>query len=112
MNLMKALRMKRVNCGSTTMYEGRPFWNVRAHIIRLGNAKWRAVIEDKNDDAPAATVFDTFKLRRHALTFIANYGGRMTTTTNILNPKAGEIPIALSLKGGCCDPGTETYHCM
>lgn len=33
-------------------------------------------------------------------------------TYNILNPKAGPIMIKRSQKGGCCDPGTERYHCM
>lgn len=33
-------------------------------------------------------------------------------TVNILNPKAGPIKIRRSQKGGCCDPGTERYHCM
>ena len=36
----------------------------------------------------------------------------MVETYNILNPKAGPIMIRKSQKGGCCDPGTERYHCM
>jgi len=36
----------------------------------------------------------------------------MVETVNILNPAAGPIMIRKSEKGGCCDPGTERYHCM
>lgn len=36
----------------------------------------------------------------------------MVETYNILNPGAGPIMIRKSQKGGCCDPGTERYHCM
>jgi len=36
----------------------------------------------------------------------------MVETVNILNPSAGPIMIPKSQKGGCCDPGTERYHCM
>jgi hypothetical protein len=40
------------------------------------------------------------------------WGNEPVMTSNILNPAAGEFPIARKAKGGCCDPGTETYHCM
>ena len=33
-------------------------------------------------------------------------------TRNMLNPKAGFIDIDAAGFGGCCDPGTERYHCM
>lgn len=36
----------------------------------------------------------------------------MVETRNILNPDAGPIMIRISQRGGCCDPGTETYHSM
>jgi len=36
----------------------------------------------------------------------------MVETINILNPSAGPIMIRKSEQGGCCDPGTERYHCM
>lgn len=36
----------------------------------------------------------------------------MTTTYNMLDPTRKPIPIRMSDKGGCCDPATETYHCM
>lgn len=32
-------------------------------------------------------------------------------TRNILNPSAGEFDIPVNTPA-CCDPGTETYHCM
>ena len=36
----------------------------------------------------------------------------MVETYNMLNPEAGVVMIEAHLKGGCCDPATETYHCM
>jgi hypothetical protein len=33
-------------------------------------------------------------------------------TRNMLNPTAGFIDIPASDFGGCCDVGTERYHCM
>jgi len=33
-------------------------------------------------------------------------------TRNMLNPKAGYVDIRASEFGGCCDVGTERYHCM
>jgi len=33
-------------------------------------------------------------------------------TTNILGDKGNVVMIRKSLKGSCCDPGTESYHCM
>lgn len=48
-----------------------------------------------------------------ALNWIYNvWGNEPVMTRNILNPAAGEFPIARKDYGGCCDPGTERYHCM
>lgn len=33
-------------------------------------------------------------------------------TTNIMNPRAGKLPISWGSYGGCTDPGTERYHTM
>jgi len=33
-------------------------------------------------------------------------------TYNMLDPTHKPIKIRLADKGGCCDPATETYHCM
>ena len=33
-------------------------------------------------------------------------------TRNLLNPEAGPIKISAADRGGCCDPGTETYWSM
>lgn len=33
-------------------------------------------------------------------------------TYNMLDPQRRPIKIRKSLKGGCCDPATETYHAM
>ena len=39
-------------------------------------------------------------------------GDTLVETRNLLNPDAGPIMIRRSQKGGCCDPGTETYWSM
>ena len=31
---------------------------------------------------------------------------------NMLNPKAGLFPIGARDFGSCCDPSSESYHCM
>ncbi len=49
---------------------------------------------------------------RECVALLEQLGNIEVYTTNILNPKAGRFPIKLSQKGGCCDPGTETYHQM
>ena len=36
----------------------------------------------------------------------------LVETYNMLNPDAGPVMIKAYLKGTCCDPATETYHCM
>lgn len=36
----------------------------------------------------------------------------MTTTYNMMDPERKPIAIRKSQLGGCCDPATETYHCM
>ena len=33
-------------------------------------------------------------------------------TLGLTPPQAEKCMIKASLKGGCCDPGTERYHCM
>ena len=69
MNLMKTLKMEPVACGHITMYEGRLLPGVIARIVKLAADQWRAVIEDNNDPA----IYNTFELRRDALTFINEY---------------------------------------
>jgi hypothetical protein len=70
MNLMKELKMAPVYCGGLTMYEGKPSPGIIAHLVRLRNYEWRAVVENRNNGAPAAIVYNTFALRRNALIFI------------------------------------------
>ena len=36
----------------------------------------------------------------------------LVSTYNMLDPERRVIMIRKSLKGGCCDPATETYHSM
>lgn len=36
----------------------------------------------------------------------------LVDTYNMLDPERKPIKIPLSQKGGCCDPATESYHCM
>jgi hypothetical protein len=53
------------------------------------------------------------KTMEAAMYWVANvWGEEPVMTRNILNPAGGEFPIARKQKGGCCDPGTELYHCM
>lgn len=39
-----------------------------------------------------------------------NHIDHMVETVNIMT--GGKCMIRASEKGGCCDPGTERYHCM
>lgn len=36
----------------------------------------------------------------------------LVDTYNMLDPERKPLKIRLSQKGGCCDPATESYHCM
>lgn len=45
--------------------------------------------------------------------WVANvWGNEPVPTENLLNPKAGRLMIARKDRGGCTDPGTETYWSM
>ena len=113
MSLMKALRMKRIEPG---LYRGRPYWGVTAEIRKAAGVTrftWYLIMERKDaDDKVVDVINGVFRTIADALKRIDDYGETKVKTTNILNPEAGEFDIALSLKGGCCDPGTERYHCM
>ena len=37
------------------------------------------------------------------------WGNEQVDTSNLLNPSAGVLKISRKHRGGCCDPGTETY---
>ncbi len=111
--MMKALRMKRIKPG---LYRGRPFWGTTAEIRKAKDVKcftWYLVIEEKDNDGKVINVANgVFRTIADALLRIDLYGQKKVKTRNILNPDGGEFDIPLSLKGGCCDPGTERYHCM
>lgn len=131
----KTLHLKRKGQG---LYEGRPYWNVTATIMRSvdqiqkGIYPWKLTITEQTD---TETVRDDSSPRisstpgiyerstkivtthhadslKECLRLLDQYGDKKVLTTNILNPKAGSFPIKLRDKGGCCDPGTERYHCM
>lgn len=115
--LRRALRIKNTlqeNSAGGTSYVGHPFWNCKVTIDHDPKKKnWLCILDDANtgnDKGPG--LWSRYRTLTDALRAVDTYGGRMVTTTNMLNPAAGEIPINLASKGGCCDPATETYHCM
>lgn len=61
---------------------------------------------------PRPVAGKVFRTQREALTALDKWGDEPVMTYNMLNREAGEFPIARRQKGGCCDPATETYHCM
>ena len=68
-------------------------------------------------DTPAAdpppVADDPMAAMDAAMLWVDNvWGNEPVMTRNILNPAGGEFPIARKQYGGCCDPGTELYHCM
>lgn len=98
---------KLADSGPVPVYRARPFWGVEARITRVG-ASW--FISIKVDGEMVAT--RSYDTREAAAESVGPYGKMEVMTRNILNPEAGEFPIARSEKGGCTDPGTERYHCM
>jgi len=66
MSLMKELKMVPAAGGGHTMYEGRLFPGIIAHLIKLKGGR-RAGYEDRN---AGTTVYNTFCLRKNALIFI------------------------------------------
>jgi len=85
---------------------GRPYWGVEVEISKDGK-QWTMVmiVDDEIFEIKSVT-------RKALLTAIYDTGADEVMTCNILNPDAGEFPIARASKGGCCDPATETYHSM
>ena len=61
---------------------------------------------------PRTVAGRSFNTQREALAELDKWGDEPVMTYNMLNREAGEFPIARRQKGGCCDPSTETYHCM
>ena len=108
--MRKQLKIKRIKNEHGTAYIGRPFWEIEVRIQKIGSGEcpWRLQVWD--EDGERMPTFFTSLTR--ALEAVQKIGGEMTTTRNILNPGAGRLPIQRSAKGGCCDPGTETYHSM
>lgn len=103
-SLFKRLKL-RTRDGITT---GRPFAGVSVDsLYRQPSGEWRAVCTV--DDRRVVYVGNT---RETVLKLIAAHGRDIKMTRNILNPDAGEIEIERAAWGGCCDPGTERYHCM
>jgi hypothetical protein len=108
-SLQKQLKIRRIKNERGTAYIGRPFWSIEVRIQRVGGeCPWQLQVWDEHGARPM--VWYTSLTR--ALEAVQKIGREKTTTRNILNPGAGEIEIERSAKGGCCDPGTETYHSM
>lgn len=76
-------------------------------IIRLkqGPYKWVVKVDD-------VTKLYTETLNQ-AMFWVDNvWGNEPVETYNLLNKQAGPLKIARKNRGGCCDPGTETYWSM
>ena len=109
--LFSRLGFKPVNTGSNNRaWEARPFYGIHAIIVKHPQTKWIALVTVA--DNPVDSRAERFKTRTEAAKFVSGFGDGMVMTRNILNRDAGEFPIARRDKGGCTDPGTETYHCM
>jgi hypothetical protein len=109
-SLQKQLKIHRIKNERGTAYIGRPFWSIEVRIQKVDSSEcpWRLQVWDENGKR-SPTFFTSLQ---RALEAVQKIGREKTTTRNILNPGAGEIEIERSAKGGCCDPGTETYHSM
>jgi hypothetical protein len=92
------------------LYEGWLYGSQVAVERGFGGYRIRIYEETEKQWVQTAFVYRTVKEAFEYLQYI--WGNEQVMTCNILNPAAGKFPIARSLKGGCCDPGTETYHCM
>ena len=86
---------------------GRTYWGIESEISKA-NGKWTLVMIIDDEEIVEIEA----KTRGALLEAIAERGSDELMTCNILNPDAGEFPISRSMKGGCCDPATETYHSM
>ena len=75
---------------------------------RLVNMATKKAIT-KNDYDPSNPIF---ALDSREYIARVDYYNPLCWTRNMLNPKAGLISIRAAAYGGCCDPGTERYHCM
>jgi hypothetical protein len=105
----KRLGFKKVDTGSNyRAWQSRPFWGVKATIMKHPQTKWSAIVWVDSDSRHDFTA-DT---REACAGWVNGFGNLEVTTRNILNPDAGEFTISRREKGGCTDPGTETYHCM
>jgi hypothetical protein len=100
-------------------YMGFAYWMTKVTIKKLPvkTFNWALYVERKSYDDDGNPAFEmlheaAYRTLGDALAKVAEVGNMMVTTTNILNPEAGELEIRLAEKGGCTDPGTELYHCM
>ena len=105
-SLQSQLKIKKCETG----YHGRPFWSVDVLISKTGTGECKWELNAEVDGIDRSPVF--YVTLNAALRAVQKIGGEKVTTRNILNPEAGEFEIDRASKGGCCDPGTETYHCM
>ena len=103
-SLSVRLNLKKVN----GVLSGRPFGGVKVEsVYKQPSGEWRALVTV--DGIRITYIHDTLK---GVLTLINAHGDDVKKTRNILNPAAGEMDISRRNWGGCCDPGSETYHSM
>ena len=96
------------------LYRG-ALWQNEISIERLESGVWQLNITRNERERQAGFEdvelwFRTLKETEQYLNQV--YGKEQLKTRNMMNPEAGEVSIDRSDKGGCCDPGTETYWSM
>lgn len=103
------LKFRKIENTGYSSYSGRVCYGVQGALEKTDGAYPWAAMAIVDDGEPE---YNTFKTREAAAKWLLAFGNLQVMTRNILNPDAGEFPISRSEKGGCCDPGTETYHSM
>lgn len=68
---------------------------------------------DIHDRLPTSEIGLARKIRDFSMRdLVVAIRSQQVMTYNCLNRERGEFPISWDAKGTCCDPATETYHCM
>lgn len=103
---------------------GKKTYGMMRHLKKVANGQYQLKWQGDTVDVKKAPegCWDLFvngepkaamRTFNEALNWVENvWGNEPVMTYNMLNREAGEFPIARKHRGGCCDPATETYHCM
>lgn len=104
--LKKETGAKKTHAGA---YTGKPWWGVEYWVVKLNAATWELSL--KVDEKPMEVFYHNTLAA--ALESLLPLKAETLTTTNMLNPEAGEIPIPRYAKGVVyLDPAYNTYHEM